>query len=178
MWATDWVGGIWWQHVEGMALIHLVLGLEQSQHANVRIKCSSLCKQHDCWDVLVCLYVVVIDSNMQACVPGKPGNVYITLYVVKSVYMCNIRLCKLHILLFAAITCSPLSSVTNGNIVYSRDTTTTFTFSTVATYSCNEGFLLLGNNEQRCSGDGSSVNGLWSGGSTPVCTGVVLKIKV
>ena len=64
-----------------------------------------------------------------------------------------------------------LNSITNGDVTYSPDTTSPFSFGTTAAYSCNEGFYLEGSGSRNCTGDGSRVEGVWSG-STPVCAGV------
>ena len=71
----------------------------------------------------------------------------------------------------SAITCTSLSQVNNGLVTYSPDTTSPFSFGTTATYSCNEGFFLQGGRTQTCVGDGSGLNGVWSG-SAPVCSGI------
>ncbi len=63
----------------------------------------------------------------------------------------------------------------NGRIEYSVDTSAPFDFATAATYSCNEGFFLEGNEIRNCGGDGSSMTGLWDG-TAPVCTGLCIAI--
>ena len=50
------------------------------------------------------------------------------------------------------------------------DRTSPFDFGTTATYSCNEGYYLQGEDVRTCVEDGSGVNGIWSG-STPRCAG-------
>ena len=72
-----------------------------------------------------------------------------------------------------AITCSSLSSISNGAITYNPDMTSPYNFGTVATHTCSEGFYLQGSNARTCGGDGSSVSGVWSG-SAPVCAGKYL----
>ena len=74
--------------------------------------------------------------------------------------------------MIAAITCSPLSSINNGGVTYNPDSTSPFSFGTMATYSCHEGFGLKGENILICGGDGKSVDGHWNG-STPECAGVL-----
>ena len=78
---------------------------------------------------------------------------------------------------FTAVTCSSLSSISSGVIAYIPDTTPPFDLGTVAVYLCNEGFNLTGNNLRTCSGDGSSVSGVW-GGSAPVCAGRYTQVIV
>ena len=73
-------------------------------------------------------------------------------------------------MMYAAITCTSLSSIPNGRITYTPDTTSPFDFGTTATYSCDDGFFIVGNSAQTCDGDGSGVGGVWSG-SAPVCSG-------
>ena len=68
-----------------------------------------------------------------------------------------------------AIVCPTLSSITNGQVVYS--TTSPFNYGTEATYTCDDGFGLTGGNRiRRCRGTSSSPNGVWSG-SIPTCQG-------
>ena len=82
---------------------------------------------------------------------------------------------SLLILFSSAITCTSLSLLNNGVLSYNPDTMTPFDFGTTASYSCNEGFFLVGNTNQTCGGDGSGVNGIWSG-SAPVCSGICIPI--
>ena len=70
-----------------------------------------------------------------------------------------------------AIICASLSSINNGAITYSPDISSPFNYGTTATHTCNEGFFLVGDSTQTCDGDGSGVNGVWSG-SAPVCSGL------
>ena len=83
---------------------------------------------------------------------------------------CNVVCLMCLCVVCSAITCSSLSSISNGVIDYSPDVTSPYNFGTVATHTCNEGFYLQGSNARTCSGDGSSVSGMWSG-SAPVCAG-------
>ena len=71
---------------------------------------------------------------------------------------------------FSAITCESLDSFANGVITYRTDRTSPFDFGTTATYSCNEGYYLEGEDVRTCVEDVSGLNGIWSG-STPRCTG-------
>ncbi len=60
-----------------------------------------------------------------------------------------------------AITCPPLSNLTNGSVSYSNvpGENNSYAFNVMATYSCNSGFALVGNKTRNCSGDGSSTTG-------------------
>ncbi len=76
-----------------------------------------------------------------------------------------------HLFYYAtAITCPPLSIVTNGSVSYSNmpGQNNSYDFNVMATYSCNFGFALLGNNTRNCSGDGSSTTGDYEG-IAPTC---------
>ncbi|XP_064384964.1 uncharacterized protein LOC135333878 isoform X2 [Halichondria panicea] len=75
-----------------------------------------------------------------------------------------------------AITCS-LLTINNGMVFYSPDTTDPFNFRTTATYSCNDGFFIEGEQTRNCTGDGSSVNGEWTGVS-PVCAAVMCPVLI
>ncbi len=68
-----------------------------------------------------------------------------------------------------AITCPPLSNPTNGSVSYSNVPGQNNSFS-MATYSCNSGFALVGNKIRNCSGDGSSSIGDFDG-LAPNCEG-------
>lgn len=72
----------------------------------------------------------------------------------------------------AAITCPALPTVNNGMISYSTIEENGFSFGTFATHTCNAGFFREGNENRECSGDGSSVNGTWTG-TAPICGGIV-----
>ena len=43
-------------------------------------------------------------------------------------------------------------------------------FGTVANHSCDEGYFLVGDSVRTCEGNGSTVEGEWSG-TVPVCSG-------
>ena len=59
--------------------------------------------------------------------------------------------------------CDPLPPPENGNV----DASIT-TIGSVATYSCNNGFLLSGDSQRICQ-----MNGFWSG-SAPTCLGMIM----
>ena len=74
-----------------------------------------------------------------------------------------------HLLYFySVITCPSLGAITDGQVIYSPDTTSPHDFGTVATFICNTGCSLSGDSARTCGGDGSSQSGVWSG-SSPVC---------
>ncbi len=75
-----------------------------------------------------------------------------------------------------AITCPAISAPANGLLSFAADTTAPYDFATVATYICFIGYALTGADASRtCGGDGSSPNGVWSGG-VPICEGNSLGI--
>ena len=55
--------------------------------------------------------------------------------------------------------CEPLF-LDHGGVTYTTDT---YHYGTVATYSCNDGFELIGNVSRVCASDGTSVSGTWTG---------------
>ena len=68
-----------------------------------------------------------------------------------------------------AIVCDHLPDPVNGDISFYSDTTAPFDFGTNATYSCDSGFGLSGEDTVRtCDGEGSSPNGDWDG-TAPTC---------
>ena len=69
---------------------------------------------------------------------------------------------------YSVITCLSLGAITDGQVIYSPDTTSPHDFGTVATFTCNTGCNLIGDSARTCGGDGSSQSGVWSG-SSPVC---------
>ena len=62
--------------------------------------------------------------------------------------------------------CSALFNPVNGMVQMSGDIQ-----GSMATYSCNNGFTLLGQNTRRCN------NKMWSG-NPPVCQGIYLYVKI
>ena len=70
-----------------------------------------------------------------------------------------------------AITCPPLTAPTNGFMTYSSSTSDengNYAFNAMANYSCDTGFVLVGNNTRTCTGDGSSNTGGFDG-EAPFC---------
>ena len=66
------------------------------------------------------------------------------------------------------IECPALADLTNGAVVYASDMTDPYDFGTTATYSCNSGYSLVGDEVRTCGGDGSSITGEWDL-SEPTC---------
>ncbi len=68
-----------------------------------------------------------------------------------------------------AITCPGVLIPNNGNIDFdgaSLDENGTYIFAVVATYSCDTGFYLVGNDSRTCTGDGSSIIGTFDGSAS------------
>ena len=64
----------------------------------------------------------------------------------------------------AAIECPPLPTITNVTISYSPDVTSDYDLGTEATYTCEAGFYLEGNEVRVCmDDDGMDTIGVWSG---------------
>ncbi len=75
--------------------------------------------------------------------------------------------------LFSVITCPPLPIPSNGSVTYNHFTTDendNYAFDVVATYNCDTGFSLVGNNSTSCTGNGSSITGAFDG-LVPICEG-------
>ncbi len=89
---------------------------------------------------------------------------------IYTILCLRIRTCNC-LSILTAVSCTELGSINNGSIAYSSDTVAPFDYGTTATYSCNEGLYLEGNQMRTCQGDDSSPIGTWSGMS-PVCAGL------
>ena len=76
----------------------------------------------------------------------------------------TIKYCLFYIVLSTAVDCGPLCNLTNGQVSHTAGTT----FGQTATYSCNTGYNLVGDNTRTCQADGE-----WSG-SAPTCQGMFL----
>ena len=72
----------------------------------------------------------------------------------------------------SAIMCTSLDLIKNGEITYSANTSQQLNYGTTAMYSCTEGFFLEGERVRTCSGNGSTVAGVWNG-SAPICAGKI-----
>ena len=64
--------------------------------------------------------------------------------------------------------CTSLAAPTMGLISYSPDITSPYNYQTTATYSCVEGFGLLGGDKTRQCNSPSAGNAGWSG-TAPTC---------
>ncbi len=72
---------------------------------------------------------------------------------------------------FTAVECPALQPIPNGAITYGPDTIAPFNVGTVATHTCNQGFILGAGSEIRtCLNSGIM---LWSG-LIPVCRGTLM----
>ena len=73
----------------------------------------------------------------------------------------------LHIL--TAIVCNELEALENGMIGYAPDSTgPEYVLDTVATYICDEGYVLIGDETRTCEDVGAGVTGEFSG-AAPTC---------
>ncbi len=69
----------------------------------------------------------------------------------------------------AVIQCFALAEIMNGDIEYNANSTSSFVYGTMATYSCREGFFREGVGRRVCRENGGSDNGQWEG-TDPVCS--------
>ena len=77
----------------------------------------------------------------------------------------------------AAIVCSALDELENGQITYDADNATDFELNTVATHTCDEGFSLVGQSTRTCMDDDQADTiGVWSE-AAPSCLGIVILLK-
>ncbi len=89
---------------------------------------------------------------------------------------CQCKYILLTLVLFSvhtAVECSPLTTIANGVITYAPDTTSNYDLGTVATYTCDAGFVLdlsLGGSVTRTCFDDmdNDAEGLFSG-QAPAC---------
>ncbi len=64
--------------------------------------------------------------------------------------------------------CPSLSSIANGEIVFTTDSIAPHVYGTTANYVCDPGFGLSIRGSRTCNGDGSSTTGSWNG-IEPLC---------
>ena len=64
--------------------------------------------------------------------------------------------------------CPDLMDPENGRVTYSPDVLALFDFGTVATYQCDSGYAISGEDTRTCEGDGRFFMGTWSG-VAPTC---------
>ncbi len=68
-----------------------------------------------------------------------------------------------------AITCPGVPTLNNGSINFcgaSPDENGNYIFAVMATYNCDTGFSLVGNNSRTCTGNGSSIIGAFDGSAS------------
>jgi len=71
--------------------------------------------------------------------------------------------------------CSALTAPTNGGISY--DSAVPYTGGTVAQYSCDAGYFLVGVSMRSCGGNGLNTVGVWDG-SAPTCSRMLIQIDI
>ncbi len=102
----------------------------------------------------------------------KVKKTVVTISPIDLLHPLNCTYCiLLGLYTLTAVFCAELASINNGSIAYSPDIVAPFDNGTTASYSCNEGLYLEGNQMRTCQGDDSSLIGTWSGMS-PVCAGL------
>jgi len=99
---------------------------------------------------------------------------YVSIYFSVQCFMLLLPV-MLHYTLYifpphAVVQCPALDEMSNGLIDYSENSTDSFRFGAIASYSCQEGFAVVGNNRLTCSVNGTSTLGIWDS-TPPVCSG-------
>ena len=92
--------------------------------------------------------------------PTCTGKLYVCEVSVSAHSSKYIYTCIFHFIVISVIDCGVLGDPTNGEVLLSSTT-----FNSAATYSCNTGYTLTGDDMRTCL-----QTGLWSG-SEPMCTG-------
>ncbi len=87
---------------------------------------------------------------------------YSTMCVISSCSTCSL-LYNRHSPLHAALVCPALAPIPNGANTYAPDVTAPYDVDTVATHTCDPGFLLSGFETRQCL-----AGGIWSG-LIPAC---------
>ncbi len=64
--------------------------------------------------------------------------------------------------------CPDIVDPLNGQIIFSPDELAPFRYETVATYSCEVSYGVNGDKNRMCTGNGSSLVGVWDG-EAPIC---------
>ena len=109
--------------------------------------------------------VIGMWSGMAPSCGGEEDALYLRVCEYTTIFSLN-----------AAITCSELSDIMNGDgISYDMSEVSvssgTYPFDTVATYDgCVTGYALVGDSTSMCTGDGTTVNGAFDG-TPPTCEG-------
>ena len=80
-----------------------------------------------------------------------------------------------------AFECLPLASITNGFIRYAPDTTPNYVQGTVATYSCNTGYVLdltVGSRTRTCTENNNVMDVIGDfDGQAPTCIGELMVLE-
>ena len=74
----------------------------------------------------------------------------------------------------SVIVCEALELLEDGSVTYSVGEGDPLVFGTIATYFCDIGYSLMGEEKRTCEGNGSSVTGEWNG-TEPTCLGRLLR---
>ena len=89
---------------------------------------------------------------------GREGNQFVSVSF-NSEYLNQNPIFKYLSLFPTGVDCGPLDDIPNGRVIIRPNTR----FQSTASYSCNQGFQLVGQQQRQCQADGN-----WSG-REPVC---------
>ena len=82
--------------------------------------------------------------------------------------------CITFIKIITAITCSALSLIEKGVIVYSSNTAEPYDYGTTAVYECDIGYeVTSGDSERTCTESALTLEGIWNG-TISTCSGIVV----
>ena len=105
----------------------------------------------------------MLKLSLSSCIPQAgyafPTSVYDIVWVPKLFLLLGATTC-LH---FAAVECGSLTSPENGNVTLSGTN-----FTSIAQYTCNSGYVLMGVESRQCQADRT-----WSNES-PMCEGMTI----
>ena len=90
-------------------------------------------------------------------------------YFIQIPLIVTTNFCHYLFFLSIVIICEQLGDLEHGAIEY-QNMTEELVFGSVATHSCDEGYFLVGDHARTCEGNGSTVEGKWSG-IAPICSG-------
>ena len=122
----------------------------------------------DQWTLWPPIPVTLATLSMEAA-PGLVGVEGDGVDRIQLVKVCLCVLRKQTNKFYTVIECPPLPTITNGTISYSLDVTPDHDLGTEATYTCEVGFYLEGNEARVCmDDDGMDAIGVWSG-QEPSC---------
>ena len=111
----------------------------------------------------------LVDNNTRTCTgdgSSTAGAFYGEATHCEGECMKNIKPYSILLYIYTVITCPSLNAPANGTVIYNVD----LEFGTLAVYSCDTGFSLLGNSSRTCTGDGSNTTGAFDG-EVPTCEG-------